>query len=58
MQRLQTIYSGVINNTESTAAETLGISRLKHESEALLKMIGQLTYRAELREKIQRRGSQ
>lgn len=39
------------------ATETLEISRLRRENEALLKIIGQLTYRGELREKNQRRGS-
>jgi hypothetical protein len=52
-----TIRTWLERDTESTAAETLEISRLKRENEALLKIIGQLTYRAELREKNQRRGS-
>jgi len=52
-----TIRTWLGRDTESTAAETLEISRLRRENEALLKIIGQLTYRAELREKNQRRGS-
>ena len=52
-----TIRTWLERDTESTAAETLEISRLKRENETLLRIIGQLTYRAELREKNQRRGS-
>lgn len=52
-----TIRSWLERDTGMTAAETLEISRLKRENEALLRIIGQLTYRAELREKNQRRGS-
>ena len=52
-----TVRTWLERDTESTAAETLEISRLKRENESLLKIIGQLTYRAELREKNQRRGS-
>jgi transposase-like protein len=43
-----TIRTWLERDTESTAAETLEISRLRRENEALLKIIGQLTYRAEL----------
>lgn len=50
-----TIRSWLERDTGSTAAETLEISRLRRENEALLKIIGQLTYRAEVREKNQRR---
>lgn len=52
-----TIRSWLERDIGMTAAETLEISRLKRENESLLKIIGQLTYRAELREKNQRRGS-
>lgn len=52
-----TIRTWLERDTESGAAETLENSRLKRENEALLKIIGQLTYRAELREKNQRRGN-
>ena len=52
-----TIRTWLERDTESPAAEMLEISRLRRENEALLRIIGQLTYRAELREKNQRRGS-
>jgi transposase-like protein len=52
-----TIRTWLERDTESTAAETLEISRLKRENETLLRIIGQLTYRAELRGKNQHRGS-
>ena len=52
-----TIRTWLERDTESSAGEALEISRLKRENEALLRIIGQLTYRAELREKNQRRGS-
>jgi transposase-like protein len=52
-----TIRSWLERDTGMTAAEALEISRLKRENESLLKITGQLTYRAELREKNQRRGS-
>ena len=52
-----TIRSWLERDSGMMAAETLEISRLKRENESLLKIIGQLTYRAELREKNQRRGS-
>jgi transposase-like protein len=52
-----TIRSWLERDTNSTAAETLEISRLKRENESLLRLIGQLTYQAEVREKNQRRGS-
>ncbi len=52
-----TIRTWLEQDTEPTVAETLEISRLRRDNEALLKIIGQLTYRSELREKNQRRGS-
>lgn len=52
-----TIRGWLVRDTGSSAAETLEVSRLRRENEALLRIIGQLTYRAELREKNQRRGS-
>lgn len=52
-----TIRTWLERDTESSAAETLEISRLRRENEALLRIIGQLTYQAERREKNQRRGS-
>lgn len=51
-----TIRSWLERDTTSSAAETLEVSRLKRENEALLRIIGQLTYQAEVREKNQRRG--
>jgi transposase-like protein len=53
-----TIRSWLERDTDSPASETLEISRLRRENEALLKIIGQLTYRAEIREKNQRRVGQ
>lgn len=38
-----TIRSWLVRDTESTAAETLEISRRKRENDALLRIIGQLT---------------
>ena len=52
-----TVRTWLERDTRSTAAETLEISRLRRENEALLRILGQLTYRAELREKNHRRGS-
>lgn len=52
-----TIRTWLERDTVSTAAETLEISRLKRENENLLRIIGQLTYQADVREKNQRRGS-
>jgi transposase-like protein len=51
-----TVRTWLARDTDG-AAETLEVSRLRRENEALLKLIGQLTYRGELREKNQRRGS-
>lgn len=52
-----TIRTWLERDTASIAAETLEISRLKRENESLLRIIGQLTYQADVREKNQRRGS-
>ena len=52
-----TIRTWLERDTTSTAAETLEVSRLKRENENLLRIIGQLTYQADVREKNQRRGS-
>jgi transposase-like protein len=52
-----TIRTWLERDTTSTAAETLELSRLKRENESLLRIIGQLTYQADVREKNQRRGS-
>jgi transposase-like protein len=51
-----TIRSWLERDTTATAAETLEVSRLRRENEALLRIIGQLTYQAEVREQNQRRG--
>lgn len=52
----QTVRNWLERDTGATAAETLELSRLRRENETLLKIIGQLTYRSEVREKNQRRG--
>lgn len=52
-----TVRTWLERDTESAPSETLEISRLKRENESLLRIIGQLTYKAEIREKNQRRGS-
>ncbi len=51
-----TIRACLERDTMATAAETLQVSRLKRENEALLRIIGQLAYQAAVREKNQRRG--
>jgi transposase-like protein len=52
----QTVRNWLERETGSTAAETLELSRLRRENETLLRIIGQLTYRSEVREKNQHRG--
>lgn len=52
-----TVRTWLERDSNSSASETLEISRLKRENEALLQIIGQLTYRAEVREKNKRRVS-
>jgi len=52
-----TVRTWLERDTGSTAAETLEVSRLRRENENLLRIIGQLTYQAEVREKNQRRGN-
>jgi transposase-like protein len=52
-----TVRTWLVWDTTSTAADPLKMSRLERENENLLRIIGQLTYQAELREKNQRRGS-
>jgi len=52
-----TIRTWLERETGSTASEILEVSRLKRENENLLRIIGQLTYQADVREKNQRRGS-
>jgi transposase-like protein len=52
-----TVRTWLERDSNSSASETLEISRLKRENETLLQIIGQLTYRAEVREKNKRRVS-
>lgn len=52
-----TVRTWLERDTVSSSSETLEISRLKRENEALLRIIGQLTYQSDVREKNQRRGS-
>jgi transposase-like protein len=51
-----TIRSWLERDTESGAAQTLEMSRLRRENEALLRLVGQLTYESELQKKNQHRG--
>ena len=46
-----TVRSWLERETGTSAGETLEVSRLKRENEALLRIIGQLTYKAEVRKK-------
>ena len=50
-----TVRSWLERDTTSPAAETLELSRLRRENEALLRIIGQLTYDADVQKKNQRR---
>jgi len=50
-----TVRSWLERDTTSPAAETLELSRLRRENEALLRIIGQLTYDAAVQKKNQRR---
>lgn len=50
-----TVRSWLERDTESPAAETLEISRLRRENESLLRLIGQLTFEADTQKKNQRR---
>lgn len=52
-----TIRSWVERDTESPKGELLEISRLKRENEALLRMVGQLSFEADLKEKKRARES-
>lgn len=51
----QTVRTWLERDTVSPAGETLEVSRLRRENEALLRIIGQLTYDADLQKKNQRR---
>ncbi len=46
-----TVRSWLERETGTSAGETLEVSRFKRENEALLRIIGQLTYKADVREK-------
>lgn len=50
---LMTIRSWLERDTVSSAAETLELSRLRRENEALLRIIGQLTYESDVQKKNQ-----
>ena len=50
-----TIRSWLERDTESGAAQILEMSRLRRENEALLRIVGQLTYESELQKKNKRR---
>jgi putative transposase len=50
-----TVRSWLERNTASGASEILETSRLRRENEALLRIIGQLTYESEKQKKNQRR---
>jgi transposase-like protein len=52
-----TIRGWLVRDTGSSAAETLEVSRFRRANEALLRIIEQLTYRAEVRGRNHRRGS-
>jgi transposase-like protein len=51
-----TIRTWLERDTEAGAALTLETSRLRRENEALLRLVGQLTYDSEQRKKNLRRG--
>lgn len=46
-----TIRTWIERDTQSPKGETLEISRLKRENEALLRMVGQLSFEADLAKK-------
>lgn len=50
-----TIRSWVERDTEEGASQILEMSRLKRENEALLRLVGQLTYESDMHKKNQRR---
>ena len=50
-----TVRGWLERDTVSGSAEILEASRLRRENEALLRIIGQLTYEAEMQKKNQRR---
>lgn len=50
-----TIRSWLERDTDVGAAQILEMSRLRRENEALLRLVGQLTYESELQKKNKRR---
>lgn len=50
-----TIRTWLERDTESGSAQTLEMSRLRRENEALLRLVGQLTYDSDMQKKNQRR---
>ena len=50
-----TIRTWLERDTEVGAAQTLEVSRLRRENEALLRLVGQLTYESDMQKKNQRR---
>jgi transposase-like protein len=50
-----TVRTWLERDTDGGAAEILEVSRLRRENEALLRIIGQLTYESEVQKKNQRR---
>ena len=50
-----TIRSWLERDTDIGAAQVLEMSRLRRENEALLRLVGQLTYESELQKKNKRR---
>ena len=51
----QTVRNWLERETESGASEILETSRLRRENEALLRLVGQLTYESDMQKKNQRR---
>lgn len=49
-----TIRNWLVRDTEGGAAQTLEVSRLRRENEALLRLVGQLTYESEMNKKNRR----
>jgi len=55
--RESTVRSWIERDTQSPKGETLELSRLKRENEALLRMVGQLSFEADLKGKKRARES-
>lgn len=52
-----TVRTWLVRDTAEGASQTLEMSRLKRENEALLRLVGQLTYESDVQKKNQRRVS-